>query len=138
VSAEPRRAGGAPQGDGLLVIQTKGADKKHVEKYEMLPVMAKGPYGYEKVNAADQRRDPESLLNWTERMIRIRKEVPDLGWADFEILETKNKGVLAVRYRWRNNSVLTLHNLTGDDVETRASPRRRARPTPHQPALRGA
>jgi maltose alpha-D-glucosyltransferase/alpha-amylase len=82
-----------------------------------LPVIAKGPYGYAKVNAADQRRDPQSLLNWTERMIRMRKEVPELGWGDFEILDTKKKGVLAMRYRWRNNSVLTLHNLTGDALE---------------------
>jgi maltose alpha-D-glucosyltransferase/alpha-amylase len=51
-------------------------------KKTVLPVIAKGPYGYEKVNAADQRRDPESLLNWTERMIRMRKEVPELGWGD--------------------------------------------------------
>ncbi|MDB5220886.1 MAG: putative glycosyl hydrolase, 13 family, partial [Myxococcaceae bacterium] len=62
-------------------------------------------------------RDPESLLNWTERMIRMRKEVPELGWGDFEVLETKKKGVLAMRYRWRNNSVLTVHNLTGDAIE---------------------
>lgn len=86
-------------------------------KKTVLPVIAKGPYGYEKVNAADQRRDPESLLNWTERMIRMRKEVPELGWGDFEVLETKKKGVLAMRYRWRNNSVLTLHNLTDVSVE---------------------
>lgn len=25
-------------------------------------------------------------------MIRMRKEVPELGWGDFEVLETKMKG----------------------------------------------
>jgi maltose alpha-D-glucosyltransferase/alpha-amylase len=83
----------------------------------VLPVIDKGPYRYERVNAAVQRRDPESLLNWTERMIRMRKEVPELGWGDFEILETKQHGVLAMRYRWRNNSVVTVHNLGADAVE---------------------
>jgi maltose alpha-D-glucosyltransferase/alpha-amylase len=86
-------------------------------KKTVLPVIDKGPYGFDKVNAAEQRRDPSSLLNWTERIIRMRKEVPEFGWGDFEVLETKKKGVLAMRYRWRNNSVLTLHNLTGDAIE---------------------
>src|SRR3954470_11150696 len=30
----------------------------------ILPVIEHGPYGFHKVNAADQRRDAESLLNW--------------------------------------------------------------------------
>jgi len=34
----------------------------------VLPVIDKGPYGYQHVNAADQRRDPNSMLNWTERI----------------------------------------------------------------------
>ena len=42
----------------------------------ILPVISEGPYGYQHVNAAEQRRDPNSLLNWTERIIRMRKEVP--------------------------------------------------------------
>ena len=50
------------------------------------PVISDGPYGYEHVNVADQRRDPDSLLNWTERIIRMRKEVPEIGWGDFEVL----------------------------------------------------
>jgi maltose alpha-D-glucosyltransferase / alpha-amylase len=45
-----------------------------------IPVIDEGPYGYEHVNAAKQRRDPNSMLNWTERIIRMRKEVPEVGW----------------------------------------------------------
>ena len=37
------------------------------------------------INAAMQRRHPESLLNWTERIIRMRKEVPEIGWGDFSV-----------------------------------------------------
>jgi maltose alpha-D-glucosyltransferase/alpha-amylase len=77
----------------------------------LLPVIDKGPYGYRHVNAADERRDPESLLNWTERIIRMRKEVPEVGWGDFEVLATGTAAVLAIRYDWRNNSVLFVHNL---------------------------
>jgi maltose alpha-D-glucosyltransferase/alpha-amylase len=77
----------------------------------ILPVISDGPYGYEHVNVAEQRRDPNSLLNWTERIIRMRKEVPEVGWGDFEVLSTRDPAVLAIRYDWRNNSVLFVHNL---------------------------
>ena len=77
----------------------------------ILPVISDGPYGYQHVNAAEQRRDPNSLLNWTERIIRMRKEVPEVGWGDFEVLSTRDPAILAIRYDWRNNSVLFVHNL---------------------------
>jgi maltose alpha-D-glucosyltransferase/alpha-amylase len=77
----------------------------------LLPVIKGGPFGYEHVNAAQQRRDPNSMLNWTERIIRMRKEVPEIGWGDFEIIQTHDQAVLAMRYDWRNNSVLFVHNL---------------------------
>jgi maltose alpha-D-glucosyltransferase/alpha-amylase len=75
------------------------------------PVIDEGPYGYEHVNAAQQRRDTNSMLNWTERIIRMRKEVPEIGWGDFKVIKTRDPAILIVRYDWRNNSVLFVHNL---------------------------
>ena len=96
-----------------------------------LPVISGGPYGFEHVNAATQRRHPESLLNWTERIIRMRKEVPEIGWGNFQIIPSRDSAVLIIRYDWRNNSVLFIHNfdskpreisfsvgLSGEDVES--------------------
>jgi maltose alpha-D-glucosyltransferase/alpha-amylase len=83
----------------------------------ILPVIDDGPYGYRQVNAADQRRDPNSLLNWTERVIRMRKEVPELGWGDFEVIDVKTAGVLVMHYTWRNNAVVTVHDLLDETVE---------------------
>ena len=79
----------------------------------ILPVISDGPYGYEHVNVAEQRRDPNSLLNWTERIIRMRKEVPEVGWGDFQVLPIRDPAIFAIRYDWRNNSVLFVHNLDG-------------------------
>jgi len=76
------------------------------------PVVADQVYGYEKVNVADQRRDPESLLNWTERMIRTRKECPEISWGDYTVLRTDVNEVLALRYDWRGTSLVTLHNFS--------------------------
>jgi maltose alpha-D-glucosyltransferase / alpha-amylase len=83
----------------------------------VLPVISGGAYGFEHLNVAEQRRDPNSLLNWFERIIRMRKEVPEIGWGDFEILDAGDPAVLALRYDWRNNSVLALHNFAGEGRE---------------------
>jgi maltose alpha-D-glucosyltransferase/alpha-amylase len=85
----------------------------------VLPVISGGPYGYEHLNVAQQRRDPNSLLNWLERMCRMRKEVPEVGWGKFEVLPNPNSAILAIRYEWRNNAVLFLHNLGAEPVEVR-------------------
>jgi maltose alpha-D-glucosyltransferase/alpha-amylase len=77
----------------------------------VVPVISKGAFGYEHVNVAQQRRDPNSMLNWTERIIRMRKEVPEIGWGDYEVIPTRDHAILVMRYDWRNNSVLFVHNL---------------------------
>ena len=77
----------------------------------LLPVIDRGVYGYKHLNAAAQRRDPDSMLNWIERIIRMRKEVPEIGLGDFTIVPTKDPAVLVMRYDWRNNAVLFVHNL---------------------------
>lgn len=82
-----------------------------------VPVISGGPYGYEHLNAADQRRDPQSMMNWMERIIRMRKEVPEIGWGDFQVLRTRDPAVFAMRYDWRNNSVIFLHNLSATPRE---------------------
>jgi len=87
----------------------------------VLPVISGGPYGFENINAAIQRRHPESLLNWTERIIRMRKEVPEIGWGDFTFIDSRDPAVLIIRYDWRNNSVLFIHNLDAKPREVRFS-----------------
>jgi maltose alpha-D-glucosyltransferase/alpha-amylase len=61
------------------------------------------------------------MLNWTERIIRMRKEVPEVGWGEFKVLDVGDNAVLAVRYDWRNNSVLFLHNFAQDPREVEFS-----------------
>jgi len=88
----------------------------------VLPVISGGAYGFEHVNVAQQRRDPNSLLNWTERIIRMRKEVPEIGWGDFTLLDAGTPEVLALRYDWRDNSVVMVHNLSAVPREIHLTP----------------
>jgi trehalose synthase len=71
-----------------------------------------GPFGPASVNVADQERDPDSLLNWMERLIRRRRETPEIGWGAWSMIATSDDAVLAHRCDWEGRSVLAVHNLS--------------------------
>ncbi len=76
-----------------------------------LPVISAGEYGYQQVNAITQQRDSNSLLNWIERVIRIRQQCPELGRGECGILETDEPSVFAHCCQWEGNTVVAVHNL---------------------------
>jgi maltose alpha-D-glucosyltransferase/alpha-amylase len=78
------------------------------------PLVNTKGYGPAAVNVADQRDDEHSLLNWMERLIRRRRECPEIGWGAWQVLETDQKSVLALRYDWEDRALLTLHNLASN------------------------
>jgi maltose alpha-D-glucosyltransferase/alpha-amylase len=82
-----------------------------------LPVIADAVYGYQSVNVEAERSCPSSLLHWTRRMLRVRREHPAFGLGDFVELHSSNPGVLAfLRCHGTDGDrdvVLCVHNLTG-------------------------
>jgi maltose alpha-D-glucosyltransferase/alpha-amylase len=86
------------------------------------PVIGDGVWGYPRVNVEAQHRDPASLLNWTARMIRLRKECPEIGWGSWELLDTGCPEALAMRYDWRGNSLVIVHNFDTKPHELRVRP----------------
>ncbi len=77
----------------------------------VLPVVSGGDYGFERVNMVQQARDPGSLLSWMERMIRVRKDCPEVGWGDFTVLDAGSPHVLGLEYAWKGSFVVALHNF---------------------------
>jgi maltose alpha-D-glucosyltransferase/alpha-amylase len=73
--------------------------------------VVRGPFGPARVNVADQRRRPTSLLNWIERLVRLRKETCEIGWGTPQVLRTGDSAVLGLRYDWHGGTVITLHNF---------------------------
>jgi maltose alpha-D-glucosyltransferase/alpha-amylase len=69
-------------------------------------------YGYAHVNVADQRRDPQSLLNWIERIIRMRRECPEISWGAWKALNLRTEHVLALQYDWDGRTSVFLHNFS--------------------------
>jgi maltose alpha-D-glucosyltransferase/alpha-amylase len=81
------------------------------------PMLPGGDYGYERVNVATQRADPDSLLNWLARLIRVRRECGEIGVGSWKVLETGNDAVLCLRYDVEGSAVLVVNNLSGSRHE---------------------
>jgi len=77
----------------------------------VVPVINHGVWSYEHVNVEVQRRDPSSFLNWIARMIRIRKECPEIGLGRCTVVDVGADNVLGLRFDWQGNTVVTLHNF---------------------------
>jgi maltose alpha-D-glucosyltransferase/alpha-amylase len=75
--------------------------------------MVSGAFGPSRVNVKDQRRDPDSLLNWFERLIRRRRECPELGFGTLTILDVGSDAVFAHRVDWEQATVVCVHELSG-------------------------
>jgi maltose alpha-D-glucosyltransferase/alpha-amylase len=78
--------------------------------------LVEGEYGPERVNVAAQRRDPGSLLNWFERLIRRRRECPELGFGTLTLLDAGAPSVLAHRCDWEGETIVAVHELSGRPV----------------------
>lgn len=83
------------------------------------PVISGGAFGYQRVNVTGQQHDRDSLLVFMQRLVRVRRACPEIGWGDCRVIETAPPGVLALHHTWRDNDVITLHNLGPDPAELR-------------------
>ena len=60
-----------------------------------LPIIMDPIYGFQALNVEAQERSPGSLLNWTRRMIEIRKRHPVFALGSYDELNSSNPSVLA-------------------------------------------
>ncbi|WP_348691555.1 maltose alpha-D-glucosyltransferase [Stutzerimonas balearica] len=61
----------------------------------VLPPIMDPLYGYQTINVEAQQRDPHSLLNWTRRMLAIRKQFKAFGRGTLKMLAPNNRRILA-------------------------------------------
>jgi glycosidase len=74
--------------------------------------VTEGPYGPEHVNVRDQRKDEGSLLSFISSLIKRYRESPELGWAQFQVLEQPHRNVLAHECAHDDRRLVALHNLS--------------------------
>ena len=78
----------------------------------VLPPIQDPLYGFQAVNVESQLRDPSSLLNWTRRMLAVRKRSRAFGRGGMRLLYPGNRKVLAYLREWEDEVVLCVFNLS--------------------------
>jgi len=77
-----------------------------------LPVIQDPVYGFQAVNVESQQNDPSSLLNWTRRIIAVRKQHPAFGRGTMRLLYPLNRRVLAYVREYEGDRILCVANLS--------------------------
>jgi maltose alpha-D-glucosyltransferase/alpha-amylase len=82
-----------------------------VEDY-VRPIVSDGDYGFECVNVATLRADPDSLLNWMARLMRTRRECGEIGRGHWKLMDFGNDAVLGIRHDVDGSAIVILNNLS--------------------------
>src|SRR5579885_3686087 len=77
-----------------------------------LPPIMDPVYGYQAVNVEAQARSPSSQLNWTKRLIAVRKARRAFGRGDLRFLYPSNRKVLAFLRSLPDETILCVFNLS--------------------------
>ncbi len=77
-----------------------------------LPAISDAVYGYQAVNVEAQEHSPYSLLNWTKRLIRVRKQHRAFGRGSITFLQPENPHVLAYLREYQGDVILVVNNLS--------------------------
>ena len=77
-----------------------------------LPLILDPVYGYQALNVDAQMRSPSSLLNWTRKMLGVRRQHPVFGMGSYEELGASNPTVLAFVREFGDDRVLCVNNLS--------------------------
>jgi trehalose synthase len=75
-----------------------------------------GPFGPDRVNVADQRRTPDSLLHFLSKLIHARRAAPELGLGRSTLIENEPGTLFAHRCDWEGSTVVVIHNLSAEPV----------------------
>ncbi|MDQ1078790.1 maltose alpha-D-glucosyltransferase [Pseudoroseomonas cervicalis] len=78
----------------------------------VLPAIMDPVYGFEAVNVEAQSNDPHSLLNWTRRMLAVRKRHKAFGRGSFGYLYPGNRKILAYLREHEGETILCVCNLS--------------------------
>jgi maltose alpha-D-glucosyltransferase/alpha-amylase len=69
-------------------------------------------YGFRAVNVESQHRNPSSLLNWTRRLIAVRKSTRAFGRGSLRFLRPGNRKILAYLREYEDEVILCVANMS--------------------------
>jgi maltose alpha-D-glucosyltransferase/alpha-amylase len=77
----------------------------------VLPPIRDPIYGFDAVNVESQLGDQHSLLNWTRRMLAVRRRNPAFGRGRLRFLYPANRKVLAFLREYEGQAILCVCNM---------------------------
>ncbi|WP_028034500.1 alpha-amylase family protein [Chelativorans sp. J32] len=81
------------------------------------PMVDKGRFGFERINAEAQRNDPDSLLSFVKQLSILRRERTEIGSGFCAFLESGSDHVLVHHYKSEAAPLVMIHNLNGQSVD---------------------
>ncbi len=82
------------------------------------PVIGDGEYGHERVNVADQREDPDSLLSGVRELIAARDRCPTIPGGHRTLVDSGHADVSLHRVDDGDRTITCAHNLADDYRES--------------------
>jgi oligo-1,6-glucosidase len=72
---------------------------------------------YKKINVAVQEKDPNSVLNYFIKMVKLRKALPELVYGKYELLDKDNEKIYAYSRTLNGKKVLVLLNFSSSKTK---------------------
>ncbi|MBK5255769.1 MAG: maltose alpha-D-glucosyltransferase, partial [Vicinamibacteria bacterium] len=88
-----------------------GFSRANPERLYLQPIRD-AVYGYEALNVEAQAKDASSLLNWTRRLLAVRKSSLAFGRGKRTFLNPGNRKILAYLTAYEDDTILAVFNLS--------------------------
>jgi maltose alpha-D-glucosyltransferase / alpha-amylase len=75
-------------------------------------IIGRGPFAYKKINVLDAQSNADSLLNWIERLIGIRKQCPEIGTGKLEVMDSGDDRLLLHHFKSPHGDLWFAHNFS--------------------------
>ena len=75
------------------------------------------PKNYQTINAAAELQDPDSILNYYKKLIRLRKERPVVAEGDISFFREARPEIFAYRRTLGTEQIAVINNLTAQTLE---------------------
>jgi maltose alpha-D-glucosyltransferase/alpha-amylase len=87
---------------------------KPTRKKLVHPLIRQGVFSFKKVNVLTQQKDPDSLLNFVERLITTRKQAPEIGSGNYRFLKSPSKKILLHMCETESATLVFVHNFSDE------------------------
>lgn len=72
---------------------------------------------YHQINVEEALADPNSIFNYYQQLIRLRRQFDIIKYGTFELLLRDHKEVFAYKRAWENQELIVICNFYGNEVE---------------------